>query len=287
MGGVVKSIGAGLGISKSAGEKSAARAAALFNDMEAPELRQIGLDRFRSQGDVRDFIQQQSNTQFDNVQADPSIRQKQIDALNQLGDIAENDGITDADRSRLEQIGREEAIRERGQREALLRNAQARGVAGSGLELAQQLAAQQGSADRAALRGTEVSSQAANRAFQALQAQGNMAGSLRSQDFGEAAQRAQAQDAINRFNTQSVNQAGMAQFQNLQDIANRNVGVANQETTLNRIDIPQQNFQNQLSLNQARAGALQNLGAQQAGREGRFTSLVGAGIGAALGGGKK
>jgi len=47
----------------------------------------------------------------------------------------------------------------------------------------------------------DVSAQAQSRALQALMQGGQLGGQIRQQDFGEQSEKAQAQDAINRFNT--------------------------------------------------------------------------------------
>jgi len=274
-------IGEGLGLKKSTSQKKAEEASELFNNINAPEFGNIDLQRQQSVGDPRDFVTSQQQSEFNNIQTDPAARQAQIDALNRLNDISESGGITDEDRARLDQIGREEAIREKGQREALLRNAAARGTAGSGLNLAQQLQNQQSSADRASVRGTQVNADAARRAFDATQSAGQLGGQLRSQDFGEQAAQAQAQDAINRFNSGQLTSAGLAGFQNQQNIANANTGLANEQTILNRVTLPQQTFQNNTGLAQSRADALNRVGAAADARNNRLAGTVGAAIGAA------
>lgn len=77
------------------------------------------------------------------------------------------------------------------------------------MELAQQLAAQQGSADRNSQAGTQAAGQARQRALAAMAAAGQAAGAVRGQDFGENAAKAAAQDEVNKYNTglrQNTNQ---------------------------------------------------------------------------------
>lgn len=211
-----------------------------FSELTAPTIRGVDF-----QTESQDDIERLRRSALENINEDPRLRQAQRGTLRQLEQIG-REGFTDADRAAQERIAREEAVRERGQREALLRNAAARGVQGSGLELASQLQAQQGSADRAAIRGGALAEQGQNRRLAAIRDAGQFATNVRGQEFGQEARVAQAQDAIRQFNAQQFNQA-----------VARDQQAANQQQVINRTQVPQQQFNNQLALEQARANAIQ------------------------------
>ncbi|MHA0110743.1 hypothetical protein ACXYUI_26840, partial [Klebsiella pneumoniae] len=96
---------------------------------------------------------------------------------------------------------------------AITQNMQARGLGGSGLDLVAKLQSGQDANQTEALRALEIAGQGEQARRDATAKAGNLGGSLESQDFGEQAAKAQAQDAINRFNTQNSNQA--AQYNNV------------------------------------------------------------------------
>lgn len=161
--------------------------------------------------------QVQQASQLNNIQVDPSLVQAQAQALAQLKEVAESNGLTAQDRAQLQQIATEEYTRARGNRQAAAQQAQERGVSGGGLEQLRGMLADQGAAQSASARGTQVAGLAQQRALQAMQQAGQLAGSMRSQSFDEQARVAAAQDAINRFNTQLG-----------QDVSNANVAARNQ-----------------------------------------------------------
>lgn len=172
---------------------------------------------------------------------DPRLVQAQMDALAALQEITDAEGLTATDRARLEDINRQEATIERGNREAIMQNAAARGVGGSGLELADQLISGQESAGRRSAQGFDVAADAEKRALDAMMMSGQLSGDLRGQDFAEAQAKAQAQDLINQFNTQ--NQNTFAQYNQEQKNALKN-----------------QAYQDQLAKTSGQAGAYQGYG---------------------------
>jgi hypothetical protein len=135
------------------------------------------------------------------ISTDPQVRAKQMIALEKMAGIAD-EGLRPEDEARLEQALQRSRMQERGAREAILQDMQARGTSGSGLELAAQLANQQGAAERARMEALDINALASQRALEALAQSGDMAGQLRGQDWREAAAKAEAQDAIARFNAQ-------------------------------------------------------------------------------------
>jgi hypothetical protein len=196
-------------------------------------------------------------TAFETIATDPALQDAQMNALMGLQDVAQSGGLNAQAKARLADIAKEEGVRERGGREAIMQQAQARGQGGSGFEMLNLLKNQQESAGRASDRGTQVSADAEARALEALMNSGQMAGNMRSQEFNEKAKKAEAIDALNRFNVQNQtstnrfnvanrNAAQESNLSNRQRISDANVGLANKQQTHNK-DLLQQQFNNQLN----------------------------------------
>lgn len=175
-------------------------------------------------------------------------------ARNELVQTIKDKGMDPQARAALHQLQQTTGEQERGSREAILQNAQERGVAGSGIEMAANLANQQGSATRMANQGFQAAADANQRQLQAVQGLATM-----------DSQKAAAQDAINQFNAanrQSVenqntlwgNQAAEKNLAEKQRIADTNVATKNQQELYNK-GLHQQAFQNQFGVAQANANA--------------------------------
>lgn len=175
-------------------------------------------------------------------------------ARNALTEIVNSQGLDPQARAALHQVQQEQAATERGAREAIMQNAAARGVAGSGLEMANRLSAEQGNATNAANQGFQAAADANNRRLQAISGLSTM-----------DSQKAAAQDAINQFNAanrqavenMNVGAANSAAEKNLaekQRIADTNVQTANQQQLYNK-GLYQQDFANQMAKQSALANA--------------------------------
>jgi hypothetical protein len=219
-----------------------------------PELPDMNLEQFANAGSQADQFQRLGASRFDSINEDGTLRQAQIGALRGLQDIANNKGLTDADKARLQEINRDQRIADQGQRSAITQNAQRRGISGSGLELASLLGQNQGSADRANSQALTVEQQASQRALNALSQSGDLGGRIRGQDFGQAAQKAEAADMIARFNNQMLNNARANDLANRQRLEEMNRNVRNQQYIANTYDLPQQRFNQQAGYDMTRAG---------------------------------
>lgn len=205
---------------------------------------------------------------YEDISVDPTMRGAQMEALQGLQDVYHEGGLTPIDRARLQQIQDEQASVEKGQREAIMDNARRRGVSGSGMEIAAQMMAQQGAADRAGRAGLETAAMAQQRALEAMMESGRMGGEIEDRDYAQKAAKAQAANAIAQFNasnTQQVNLANTAaknnamqsNLQEKQRIADANTT----QTNLNRArnaDLYQQKYQNDMEKAKAIAGAATN-----------------------------
>lgn len=268
-----------------------------YKDLIIPNIEdmKLQLEELVSQGTIspeeaKTVMLEQS--QMNNITLDPKLKQAQMDALAQLQDIGSSGGLNAQSRSRLAQIENQENAQNRGSREALMNRFAAQGMGGSGLEMASQLQNQQDSAMRRSSRDLEIAALAEQQALDAIMKGGQLGGSIRSQDFGEQSTKAQANDAISRFNAQNqqqqinnnVNARNAAQEANLinkQNLANQNVGLRNQAQQNNK-GLIQQNFQNEMAKRGGQAGIAQQnaqaAGANSAAKANAFNNTVGTGL---------
>jgi hypothetical protein len=301
IGGAASLLGGVIGNASASGDRAKAmeQIQAQLDELSAigipsVEAQKILLEKYRSAGQLTPELEQtltQGDSDLKNISTDPSLKDSQMKALNKLAQIGDEGGMLLSDKSTLNKILGEVNSQEKGNREAILARSRSMGGMGSGLELAAQLQNQQASADRASTQGLDVAAQAQDRALQSILQGGNLAGSLRSQDFSEKAKVAEAQDAIKRFNTMNAqtvmgsnvdrkNSANQYNLSNNQRIMDQNTGLSNQEQVHNK-GLLQQKFNNQMSLTgakgNARAGVANNLN-NQADRNAAMWSGIGSGV---------
>lgn len=153
---------------------------------------------------------------------------------------------------------------------------QAQGLGNSGMNQVQQMMAAQAGGNSMAQAGLDASSQAGNMAMQAKMAALQGAGQVRSQDYQALSQRAQAQDAMNRFNTQNqmainnantqmANQGQQYNLNQQQQASNANTQAQNQELQRQRQG-ELQNWQNAIGRAGMRKGAYTDQAGMFAGR---------------------
>lgn len=254
--------------------------------LSSPVIEDIVPEQYKNQGDIelqgitkpQDLQYSDINSSFDDVSSDPRLKDQQMAALGALSELANNGGMSAEDKANLARLQSETSQADKGRRDAILQNIHARGMGGSGMELLSQLQSSQAATDRQSQGSLDVAGMAQKRALEAMMNQGQMAGSIRNQDFGEQSQVAQAQDAIKKFNSSNAvsnnqfnanmgmetnkynsgvsNQGIMTNASNRQDIANRNTGINNNAQIQNKITNPQQNFNNKLNIANGQAGAL-------------------------------
>jgi hypothetical protein len=201
--------------SKLAGDQFTAGGAPVYNQGQQYTFNELGQ------------LEQLGPSEMQNVQTDPRLMQAQYDALREL-ETRGREGFTardELDRLKTKQdVSKENA----GRLGAIQQNMAARGMGGSGMDLVAQLQASQAATDREALAGLERNAaQEQNRANSSAQA-GGLAGNIRGQAFGENSAKAQAQDAINRFNTANSVQRQQYNNQGMNRTNAENVGRYNQ-----------------------------------------------------------
>lgn len=219
---------------------------------------------------------------FTNINLDPTSREAETGALNQLQDIG-NAGGQDAEfRAAMNEARNSANTTLQGQRGAIMQNAAERGATNSNLTAANQLAQASQDAYNLNSQTTQAASDAEARALQAIQGSASLAGNINSQDYQQASDRAKAIDAINAYNAQNAqaqssantSTANSAQQYNLglkQNIAQYNNQNTNDQSKYNAA-LPQQVFQNKLAQAGAAAGvALPTANLLQKGNENNST----------------
>jgi hypothetical protein len=171
----------------------------------------------------------------ESVYSDPTLEATQYDALGQLGNIADSGGYTLEDRALNEELQREAAQKATNHRQAIQAMLARQGNGSGAISAAMQMGSAREQADRASKAGLHTASQAQKRALEAMMARAKTAGGMREQQFGEKSRRAQAHDAIDRYNAGARSNANAY-----------NAGLS------------QQNFQNSMTRLGMQAGPAQN-----------------------------
>lgn len=318
-GGIVSGIGgaiaglAGAAASQGAANKAAntaRRGQAAFDELKqylpAIEAGELSFEELVSAGVLSpeaEEIALQQDSEMKGISLDPELRKAQLAALRDMQGIADAGGMDLRSKASLAEVEALTGQRERGAREAIMSNANQRGISGSGLELAATLQSQQSAADRMALEGTKAAADASQRRMEAIAQAAGMGGQIRGQDFDEQSKIATAQDAINRFNaanTQEVqarnvanrNNAAATNLTEKQRIADQNVGMRNSAQQYNK-ELSQRDFDNRMKIAQGYSGQAGNVAnAQLSGGQATANTLGGlgqtiAGVGASMYANKK
>lgn len=293
-------VGAITGNAQSQGDRGRAeglrnQALAEFSNIQIPDIEKmkLALENYGSAGTLTpEMIQliSQGETALENVNIDPRLRQSQMSALDQMSGIASS-GMSEGDMAAFEMARRNAASEAQAKQGQILQNMAQRGQSGSGAELAASLANAQGSADRLQQAQLEEAKQRQAARMSALQQQANMSSGLRSADYSEQSNLANARDAIARFNAANAQQVAQANtgarntaqasnLQNDQNIRNQNTGLANTQQQYNK-NLQQQQFQNQMQRASGMSGQY-NANANQADARAQRTVDQAVGIGQGL-----
>lgn len=205
--------------------------------------------------EVKDLVAQEvKHSAFADI--NPDARQRAIQDETQAALLGRGraGGLDFQGRARLEEARQDAGQYEQQQRQGILANARARGIAGSGEELAAQLQAQQAGADRERMAGVSAAADADEAALQSMLQAGTMARQREDSDFAQQAQVASAQDEIDMFNAGENNKFSIYNSQQRQ-----------------------QNFDNQMAL----ANARNNVRLGQAAQEGRIGERQAGAVGGA------
>jgi hypothetical protein len=216
-------------------------------------------------------------------------------ALAQEGTIANAQGMTPQEQSQIAQA--EETVNENtaGQRGAIAQQFAGEGVPQSLISAALQNQSAGQNSEQEYQNALQAQGQAANQGITALANEGQLAGQEYGLQAGQANTVAAAQNALNQFNAQNTQQAGLANqanqqaantynTQNAQTLANQNVQGEQEAQYQNEVVAPQQAYQDALQKAEAAANAENGLASQATG-VGQQTAGVASGIVSALGSG--
>jgi hypothetical protein len=128
----------------------------------------------------------------------PEAVAAQREALRRMQQVAAG-GYTPEEEAALRNIQSQTAAQAAAQQASLMEQFQRRGTLDSGAQMAMAQQAGQAAANRAGMQGLETAANAQRRAFQAMQGLGGLGTSVRGQAYGEAAQRAAAEDEKKLF----------------------------------------------------------------------------------------
>lgn len=211
----------------------------------------------------------------------------EIAALAKLSDIADSGGMDAEAKATLNDALSKARTQGQGERQYILDQMAARGIPTSLMGESAQLAEAGQEAEAASKAGVDAAGQAEQRALEALSESAGLGGQIQSEQFGEAAKKADAANAIAQWNAQnqtSINEANAARKQqaseintaNTQDVSNQNTGLANERTRYNAA-IPQTVFNDELAKATGQAGVSKQQ-ADQAMAEGKQNAGIWSGI---------
>lgn len=291
-----------------AAEEAAQQALETITGIPDLELDPITLERLQSAGVVTpEMIETitQGPSAMEGISTDPRLAQAQMKALENLSQLGE-EGLTAVDRAALNEMRRSVETGERGRQGAILQDMAARGMGGSGAELAARLSSSQAATERAASEADRLAAMAQQNRLAALSQAGQLGGQIRGQEFGEKSAIAQAQDAIARFNAANKQQVAaanvgarnLAQQFNLQSEQDRlryNNEISRLQEMYNKGQIPLSEYNAAVQKAQLASGAYQTEAGRQTGLGQQalqqavgigqgVDKLIGAGAGAAIGG---
>jgi hypothetical protein len=236
--------------------------------------REIILRKFEQAGMLTPELEQGIDleaSQAQNIQEDPALRDAQMGALEILSQRSRG-GLTPEDRAAINAVRSQVAGDTNAQDASILQNMAQRGMGGAGNELAARLMSSQAGSQRASEEGDRLAAIASQNALSAVGQMGNLSGNIRAQDFSNEEAKAQAADAVARFNTEnaisrqtrnvgSQNAAEGTNVARQQTVSDANVGSYNAEQARQRA-AELADYQAKLSLAQMRSGAKTGLAGQ-------------------------
>ena len=182
--------------------------------------------------------EKQAQSGMADIKTDAKYKDHEMAALRELEDQSQN-GFTARDKADMARTESEVNRANKGRLGAIQQNMQARGMSGSGMDLVAQMQSSQDANEIAAMRALEQEGMMQDRKSQATMNLGQMSSQLQSRDFGQEATKAQAQDAINRFNTQNSNDNARYNNQGQNQAAQNNWQQTNSDNRYNNQNINQ------------------------------------------------
>jgi len=201
-------------------------------------------------------VAQQTPSSFNNISLDPATRAAQLAALGQYANIAQAGGLDPAAKLALQQTIDAVNAQSQGAQGAIMRSAQAEGQGGGDFALTQRAVNAQGASNTGAEQGLQTAAIAEANREAALNKMADIGGQVNTSDYGQAAQKAAAQNVINATNQAATNAANTANVGNTMQAGEFNtntaqgVNAANTAAGQGRVyynaALPQQQFDNEL-----------------------------------------
>jgi len=234
-------------------------------------------------------VAQQAPSAYNNISLDPATRAAQMTALSQYTNIANAGGLDANAKLALQQTIDAANEQSQGAQGAIMNQAQAEGQGGGDFALTQRALAAQGASNNAATQGMQAAAEAEANREAALNQMSNIGGSINASDYGQAANKAQAQNTINATNQAATNAANTGNVTNAMNAGEFNVGnaqnvnAANTTAGQNKVyynaALPQQQFNNELN----KAAGVAGVSGQQASAAQNAQNASNATTGALLG----
>lgn len=158
-----------------------------FKNLQVPELERLN-------------AQELGPSAYDALSTDPRLKDAQYAGLNSLDDVISGNGLAPEDIAYLNQLGSEQQRRASQAGAGIDNDMAARGMSNSGAGVAAKLSAGQAANERQSQAGQTTAAQGLSRRLAAIREKGQLAGSMRGQDFSEGATKAGANDARSRYN---------------------------------------------------------------------------------------
>jgi exonuclease VII small subunit len=236
-------------------------------------------------------ILQETQNNVSKITEDKINKETQLEAIAALKARAQG-GLTLQDRADLLEAQQQIDRQSQGQQKSIMQNMAARGMGGSGQELASRLMAGQQGAQLASQTGLNVAAQSRAEALRAMKDAAGMSEAYTQNQFGRDLTRAQSQDDMLRrnldrqqqsmmYNVNAVNAAKAANLARAQSVSDRNVDMSNFEQKYNK-DLKVDDYDRQIKRAQMIGGMEQEkaqrgvdaAGAKQAGLS-EFTNQLG------------
>lgn len=211
-----------------------------YKNLNVPDFKSVDL-----KGPVEapdSVVQQQGPSNMGGISTDPAYRQAQMQQMAALQNLAAKGGRSASSDANLAAIEQRENANAKGQMGAIMQNAQARGMGSSGNALLAKMQASGDAIARQNAQDTQVAGQQQQAALQAGMGAAQLGSGLESQDFGEQATKAQAQDSIDRFNAGQGTQNSQFNVGKTQGVNNQAAAAGNQGQIMNNYQMPQAQF---------------------------------------------
>lgn len=233
----------------------------------------------------------QDPSAYNNISLDPASRQAMVQALEGFRGISDSGGLDANAKLGIQQTLDATQRQSQGEQGAVQHAAQAMGQGGGDFDLTQRAIAAQGASNNAATQGLQQAAEAEANREAALGSMASIGGAINASDYGQEANKAQAQNTINATNQGYRNAANTGNVAN--DMASKQFNISNaqgvnaantasnQNNVYYNASLPQQKFNNEIAKANGMAGVTsgQANAAQQAAanQSAMWGKLIGAG----------